>query len=97
MLLYFVFITVFSIYLFFLSRTPMTKTFDPQIYHICLFSLIFLPVYFSLPPEKKKKKFFSSFRAAPAAYGGSLARDQVVAVAASLHHSHSNTGSELRL
>ena len=32
-------------------------------------------------------------RAAPAAYGGSQARGPVRAVAASLHQSHSNTGS----
>ena len=37
------------------------------------------------------------FRAAPAAYGGSQARDQIRAVAASLYHSHSNTRSELHL
>ena len=35
--------------------------------------------------------------AAPAAYGGSQARGPVGAVAASLHLSHSNTGSELHL
>ena len=33
------------------------------------------------------------FGAAPAAYGGSQARDRIGAVAAGLHHSHSNTGS----
>jgi len=38
-----------------------------------------------------------SFRAAPAAYGGSQARGLIGAVAAGLHHSHSNVGSELRL
>ena len=31
-------------------------------------------------------------RAAPTAYGGSQARGQIGAVAASLHHSHSNVG-----
>ena len=35
--------------------------------------------------------------AAPAAYGGSQARGRIGAVAASLHQSHSNAGSELRL
>ena len=34
------------------------------------------------------------FRATPAAYGGSQARGQIRATAASLHHSYSNTGSE---
>ena len=35
--------------------------------------------------------------AAPAAYGGSQARGLIRAVAASLHHSYSNAGSEPRL
>ena len=35
--------------------------------------------------------------AASAAHGGSQARGQIGAVAAGLHHSHSNTGSEARL
>ena len=37
---------------------------------------------------------FCLFRAAPATYGGSQARGQIGAVAASLHHSLSNWGSE---
>ena len=37
------------------------------------------------------------FRATPAAYGSSQARDQIGATAASLHHSHSNMGSEPHL
>ena len=37
------------------------------------------------------------FRAAPAAYGGSQARGQIGAIAASLHHSHSNAESKARL
>ena len=37
------------------------------------------------------------FRAAPMAYGGSQARGQIGAVAAGLHHSDSNAGSELDL
>ena len=41
--------------------------------------------------------FFCLFRAAPTAYGGSQARGPVGAVATSLHHSHSHTGSEQRL
>ena len=36
-------------------------------------------------------------RATPVAHGGSQARGPVGAVAASLHHSHSNTGSEPHL
>ena len=42
-----------------------------------------------LPPP-----FFLLFRAAFEAYGGSQVGGQIGAVAASLHHSHSNTGSE---
>ena len=41
--------------------------------------------------------FFWLFRAAPKAYGDSLARGPFGAIAASLHQSHSNTGSELDL
>ena len=37
------------------------------------------------------------FRAAPTAYGGSQARGQIGAVAASIHHSHSSAESEPRL
>ena len=37
---------------------------------------------------------FLSLRAAPAAYGGSQARGLIGAVATSLHHSHSNSGTE---
>ena len=41
--------------------------------------------------------FFFLFRAAPAAYGSSLARGQIGAVAAGLHHSYHNARSELHL
>ena len=41
--------------------------------------------------------FFAFSRAEPTAYGGSQARGPTGAVAAGLHHSHSNAGSELRL
>ena len=40
---------------------------------------------------------FAFSRAAPVAYGGSQARGRIGAVAAGLHQSHSNLGSELRL
>ena len=40
---------------------------------------------------------FCLSRAAPVAYGGSQARGRIGAVAASLHQSHSNVGSEPRL
>ena len=46
------------------------------------------------------KKVFLAFvfsRAAPAAYGGSQVRGPIGAVASSLHHSHSNSRSELPL
>ena len=45
------------------------------------------------PPFIKKK----IFRAASVAYGGSQARGQIRALAASLRYSHSNVGSELRV
>ena len=38
-----------------------------------------------------------SFLVTPAAYGGSQARVQIRAIAGGLHHSHSNTASELHL
>ena len=41
--------------------------------------------------------FLSFSRAAPVAYGASQARGRIRAVAAGLHHSHSNTGSEPHL
>ena len=37
---------------------------------------------------------FCLFRAEPTAYGGSQARGRIRALAAGLHHSHSNAGSE---
>ena len=40
---------------------------------------------------------FAFSRAASEAYGGSQARGPIGAVAASLHHSHSNARSELHL
>ena len=40
---------------------------------------------------------FCLFRATHEAYGGSQAKGQIGAVAASLCHSHSNAGSELHL
>ena len=38
--------------------------------------------------------FFLHFRAVPKTYGGSQAKGQIRATAASLPHSHSNMGSE---
>ena len=40
---------------------------------------------------------FCLFRAIPVAYGGSQARGKIRATTASLHQSHSNAGSKLRL
>ena len=51
----------------------------------CFFVCLFVCFCFCL---------FAFSRAAPAAYGGSQARGLIGAVAAGLHHSHSNTGSE---
>ena len=52
-----------------------------------------------LPRMVNKLHFFSFFlfRAAPAAYGSSQARGGIRAAAASLYHSHSNSGSKLHL
>ena len=46
---------------------------------------------------KRLSFFFGLFRPAPAAYGGSQATGPVRAIAASLHHSHSNAGSRPHL
>ena len=40
---------------------------------------------------------FLPFKAAPSAYGGSQAKGRISAIAASLHHNHSDTRSELNL
>ena len=61
--------------------------------------------YYQRRSEKKRGEFFvflssvSLFllRAALEAYGGSQARGPIGAVATCLHHSHSNTSSELHL
>ena len=52
---------------------------------------LFAPVTETFPPCS------FIFRATPAAYGSSQARGRIGAVAASLHHSHSNSGSEPHL
>ena len=57
-----------------------------------LFRIFFLPFLSLL-----SCLFFFFSRAAPAAYGGSQARGLIGAVAAGLHQSHSNVGSELHL
>ena len=49
------------------------------------------------PPSLVACFFFFLFRAAPATYGSSQARDRRGAAAASLHHSHSHARSELHL
>ena len=41
--------------------------------------------------------FFCLFRAAPAAYASSQARGRIGTVAAGLHHSRSNVGSDMHL
>ena len=56
-----------------------------QCCHCCGLSFFFF--FFSLP-------YFLLFRAAPAAYGSSCVKGQIGAVAAGLHHSDSNSGSE---
>ena len=54
------------------------------------FSIIFIH-----PRAKGPFFFFFAFsRATPVAYGRSQARGRIGAVAAGLHHSHSNAGSE---
>ena len=47
--------------------------------------------------ERGESLIFFFLRAIPVPYGGSQARAHIGAAAAALHHSHSNTGSELHL
>ena len=80
---------------------------------ICLPALIeshrkrtsLLHLFPATPPPKEARKgdlifsffFFGLFRPATAAHGGSKAKGQIGATAASLHHSHSNTRPKLSL
>ena len=61
------------------SRTPHLSLFDPVYLPLKIMVLHFL--------------FFVFFWAAPMAYGGSQTRGQIRAIAAGLHHSHSNARS----
>ena len=61
-----------------------------------LFFLVFFPIIVDLQCSVNPG-LFHLFRAAPVAYGGSQDRGEIGAAAASLHHSHSNTGSEPHL
>ena len=59
-------------------------------------------LFFKTLPRAGNKRyilfyFALFFRTAPVAYRGSQARSPIGAIATSLHHSHSNTGSEPRL
>ena len=56
--------------------------------HVSLVCILFIYLFIYL---------FVFSRATPTAYGGSQARGLIRAVATGLHHSHSNTGSELCL
>ena len=68
------------------------------IVHKSLFSDHFLGRNLETLDDQIRFFFFLDFsRAAPMAYGDSQARGRIRAVAAGLHHSHSNMGSEPRL
>ena len=79
------------------------KIFCFKIIYLCYIILLYLCYIILLRitwPTTKKccwqlPGFF--FRAAPVAYGSSQDGGQIGAVAASLHHSHSSSGSELHL
>ena len=70
---------------FFHFPFPLGMCENPDSLHPC--QHLVLPLIF----------FFNLFRATPVAYEGSQARGQMGAIAALLHHSHSNLGSELHL
>ena len=65
----------------------------PQASYIVLWASLF----FICEAESNWFLFFVFFRAIPTAYGSSQARSRIRAVAAGLHHSHSNARSELCL
>ena len=60
----------------------------PEFYWFCLTS------YIRLLKETFFFLLFFAFRAALSIYGNSQARGRIIATAAGLHHSHSNTGSK---
>ena len=84
-----IFISVYFFYLFVtylvIWITAYFVNYNSMLY---LFILLFYELFVCL---------FAFSRAAPAAYGDSLARDLIGTVAACLCHSHSNTGSESSL
>jgi len=65
-----------------IQHIPMTHLFITRCFYL-LTCLLMMSFFF--------------FMAAPTAYGNSLARGQIKATAAGLHHSHSNVGSEPHL
>ena len=69
------------------DTAPAPTTFITHIYLKVHKHLLFFFFFF----------FFGLFTAIPAAYGGSRARGLIGAIAASLHHSHSNVGSKPHL
>ena len=77
------FLTHYSIFVFLRSSLGWRGDGNPLYYYYYYLSFLFF--------------FFAFSRAASVAYGGSQARGPVGAVAAGLHQSHSNAGSELRL
>ena len=79
----------FSFFLIFFLNFPTVQQ-GGQVILTCIhYNYIFSPtlssVFFFV---------FCLFMAAPKAYGGSQARGLIGAIAAGLHHSHSNSGSE---
>ena len=79
--------------------SPFLENIVVHIYHLlCDDSILTLVFYIqTISKSSLILFFFWLFKAAPSAYGGSQARGLVGAVAASLCHSHSKVGSELRL
>ena len=71
-------------YWFFVRLIVFCPSFSALLFSF-VFSWVFVFVLFCL------------LRAVPTAYGGSQARGQIGAAAASIHHSHRNTGSEMGL
>ena len=85
---------ILSLYLLFLLHKSNKFTCRVTVCQIFVLRILspawVLPVYFFF-------FLFFSFRAVPAANGSSQARSWISTAATGVHHSHSNTGSELYL
>ena len=88
-----------SSFLDFPPHKPLWKSMQFLIKHSPDFILCFSVLFIQLPncPPYSFVCLFCFFKATPGAHRISQARGQIGAIAASLHHSHSNSASKLHL